>query len=555
MKLFVKHGVSLRITLFTAFLGTVLFTTFLNAGISSLHVKNLILESVREKLQVAVGIGAQQIDGDIHAKIMRDSDKKSVEFKTIFDQLSKILTVNPDIKNVYTLRQTATNEAVFVVDADPKEKERANVGHRVILITPSMAKAFAEKNLVVVERKFYKDEWGTFVSGFAPFFKSDGTFEGLLGMDVMAETVRSHQINNILAILTTCIVVTFVAVFLSLIISRKISDPITRVTTDMAEIQKFNLESALESCSKIHEIRRMTDALDNMKKGLRSFKKYVPTELVSDLIKLKKEASLEAENRQITILFSDIQGFTSISEKIAPDDLAESIGFYFGEMTQIIMDTGGIVDKYIGDAIMALWGTPHDLEDHQLSACCAALRCREKEKEINEWLQQKGLPTFFTRIGINSGPAIVGNFGFDKRMTYTAIGDSVNLASRLEGINKFYQTAILISQYTYNAVKNHVLARLVDVVIVKGKTEGVRIYELISLLANADEKEIKRVSRHNKAMNLYLNKNWRSALRLFKALKKQRDDFTVGVMIERCQNFIENPPGDDFVGVVALRNK
>lgn len=555
MKLFGTPQFSLRITLFYAFLGTVLFTTFLNAGISSLHVRNLIKESIREKLSIAVGVGARQISGDVHSRITQVGDENKEDYKTIFNQLEGIRKIIPDIKNVYTIRQNASGGAFFVVDADPKIKERATIGHRVIKITPAIKEAFATKNKIVVEKTYFTDEWGTFVSGFAPLLTASGEFEGLLGMDVMSKTVQTHQLNNVIAILTTSLVVTFMAIFLSLLVSRKISKPISEVTADMGEIQKFNLDTSFKSSSIIHEIKEMADALDSMKKGLRSFKKYVPTELVSDLIMLKKEASLEVENRQISILFTDIEGFTSIAETISPEALAESIGIYFGEMTQSVMETGGIVDKYIGDAIMALWGTPRDLPDHALAACKTALACRAKEIEINKLFKEKGLPTYFTRMGINTGEALVGNIGFDKRMSYTAIGDSVNLASRLEGINKYYQTGILISESTYECVKEVVLARFIDLVAVKGKTRGVRIFELLSLLSEADEREVARVESYNRAMELYIGKNWSAALEVFNELKGTNEDYSLEMIIERCQKFIANPPGDDFVAVVALRNK
>ncbi len=555
MKFFGGHRISLRITLFSALLGTVLFTIFLNAATSSLHVRNLIRQSVQEKIHIAVGIGAQQIDGDVHSRIKQDGDDQTAEYQALFKQLTRIRKINPDIKNVYTIRQKADGGAVFIVDADPKIKERARIGHRVIEITPAIREAFATRSQIVVENSYFTDEWGTFVSGFAPFYTSAGTFEGLLGMDVMAETVQTHQLHNILAILIPSLLVAILAIFLSLILSREISNPIREVTADMGAIKSFNLDTAFLTSSVINEIREMSDALESMKKGLRSFKKYVPAELVSDLIKLKKEASLEVESRNISIMFSDIQGFTSISEKISPEALAESIGVYFGEMTRAIMDTGGIVDKYIGDAIMALWGTPHELPDHALAACKAALACRNRETEINRHLAEKGLPTFFTRIGINTGDALVGNIGFDRRISYTAIGDNVNLASRLEGINKFYQTGIIISESTYECVKSSVLARFVDVVIVKGRTQGVRIYELISLLQDAGETEIKRVENYNNAMELYIGKKWPEALKIFKAQKSAKEDHPLDMMIERCEKFIAAPPGDDFIGVIALRGK
>jgi adenylate cyclase len=541
--------------LFTAFISTVVFTTLLSAGISALHVRNLVKDSIRDKLYTAVGIGAKQISGDEHALIRQPGDENSAAYGKIFLQLNEIRKVNADIKNVYTIRRTDDGGAIFIVDSDPKTKERAEIGHKVLLITPSIEKAFANPGSIQVEDRYFTDEWGTFVSGFAPIYTSNGKFEALLGMDVLERTVRTHQLNNILAIILASLVVTFMSVFLSLIIAREISNPVSSVTADMLKIKNFNLDTTADSSSMIHEIREMTDALESMKIGLRSFKKYVPTELVSDLIKLKKEATLEVENRHITILFTDIKNFTTISEKISPHELAESIGLYFARMTQAIMDTGGIVDKFIGDAIMDLWGAPHDLPEHAIAACKAALACRKIETEINALLKEKNLPTFFTRMGINTGDALVGNIGFDRRMSYTAIGDSVNLASRLEGVNKFYETGIIISQNTYQQVSQAMLARFIDVVIVKGKTSGVRIYELVSSIEEAQPEVIDYVGKYNEAMELYIERQWSKALELFSSLKGNETDRTLAMMLDRCQKFSAEPPDDDFVGIVSLRNK
>ena len=555
MTLFSNRQFSLRLTLFSALLATVLFTTLVNALMSSMHVRNIIMQTIRENLYIAVGIGAQQIDGDLHSRIRDSRDENSEEYKQLFQQLDKIRRVNPDIKNVYTIRQNAGNSAVFIVDADPKAKERARIGHRVIQLTPAIREALAFRNRIVVENSFFSDEWGTFVSGFAPFYTASGSFEGLLGIDVLAETVKSHQMNNITHIITTSLVVGIIALIMSLILSREISNPVSAVTNDMRQIQNFNLDTELAPGSIIREIRTMTDALENMKKGLRSFKKYVPTELVSDLIILKKEASLEVEKRPITILFSDIEGFTTISEKISPEDLAESIGMYFGAMTGEIMNTGGIVDKYIGDAIMALWGTPRQLPDHPLAACKAALACRRREMEINEVLKKKGLPPFFTRFGINTGEALVGNIGFDKRISYTAIGDNVNLAARLEGVNKLYSTGILINESTNDQVKDQMLTRFIDTVVVKGKTCGTRIFELISCRSEASDDLIERTGRYNAGMEKYVERRWNEALTIFNSLKNAEADPPLKLIIERCQNFANNPPDKDFVGVVSLRTK
>jgi len=275
---------------------------------------------------------------------------------------------------------------------------------------------------------------------------------------------------------------------------------------------------------------------------------------VADLITLNKEAVLEAERRDITVFFSDIADFTTISEQLQPDILSRSLGQYLARLTGIILDSRGIVDKYIGDAIMALWGAPHALENHAVAACRAALLCQQAVAELNVQYKQAGVPPFITRIGLNSGEAIVGNMGYEERLSYTAIGDNVNLASRLEGLNKLYGTNILVSEHTADAVGTQFALRLVDVVAVKGKSKGVRVYELVGETAAIDSPGLKAVEKSNTAMDLYLQRRWAEALALFTELSTGGGRWCE-LMAARCREFISHDPGAQWTGVVYLREK
>ena len=210
------------------------------------------------------------------------------------------------------------------------------------------------------------------------------------------------------------------------------------------------------------------------------FGKYVSPIVIDNLIKNPDKINLGGEKRDITIFFSDIRGFTPISEKLEPEELVHLLNEYLTEMTSIIIKNQGLVDKFMGDAIMAFWGAPLDQPDHAEMACLSSLEMMDKLRELQKKWKKEGIPSFDIGIGLNSGEAIVGNMGSSNRFDYTAMGDNVNLASRLEGLNKTYGTNIIISENTYKIVKDKFKTKKLGTVTVKGKKKPVVIYELLA---------------------------------------------------------------------------
>ncbi len=209
----------------------------------------------------------------------------------------------------------------------------------------------------------------------------------------------------------------------------------------------------------------------------KAFSHYVAPEMVSKLINNPETLSLKGEEKELTVLFSDIKDFTTISEKMDSKSLGSFMNKYLTQMSQIIMNNGGTVDKFIGDAIMAFWGAPNDDPKHAEKAVKTALLMKKNLKRMNNKFKKRNLPEISIRIGINTGMMSVGNFGSNERFDYTVMGDHVNLASRLENINKEYGTMIIISQFTYNKTKDSFKCRYLDSVTVKGKEKSVEIYE------------------------------------------------------------------------------
>jgi adenylate cyclase len=326
-------------------------------------------------------------------------------------------------------------------------------------------------------------------------------------------------------------------------ISRAISRPLAALAREVDRIRTLDLAEVPPIPTRIVEVERIDASVQNMRKGLRSFRKYVPADLVSRLLHLEKEAVIEGERRELTLFFSDIQDFTRISEQLSPEELTARLGVYFEAVTRALLEASGTVDKFIGDAVMAFWGAPTPLPGHAALACAAALRAQARIRALNEG---QGEFAFTTRMGIHTGEALVGNIGFEGRMNYTVIGDNVNLASRLEGLNKFYGTRILVSGATLAAAGDAVVARIVDRVAVKGRARGVEIHELLALREEAGPGDLALAARAAEAFGHYLAGRWDEALAL---LEGDTQDGPSRVLAARCRQFREEPPGPGWDGV------
>lgn len=277
-----------------------------------------------------------------------------------------------------------------------------------------------------------------------------------------------------------------------------------------------------------------------------AFGHYVNKDVVKQIKKDPNMMKLGGEKRKITVFFSDIAGFTSFSEKLEPEALVKFLNEYLGEMTEIIIRNKGTLDKYEGDAIMCFWNAPVPLPDHELSACTAALENQKRLTELRDKWAKLNLPELKVRIGLNSGEAVVGNMGSENRFDYTAMGDNVNLASRLESINKQYGTSIMISESTYLAVKDKVVCREIDLIRVKGKMEPIRIYELVAKQGEETaERNAKRQS-FDEALRLYRGKKFAEAKEKFEGWA---EDGPSKIFAGRCEEFIKNPPSADWDGV------
>ena len=335
-----------------------------------------------------------------------------------------------------------------------------------------------------------------------------------------------------------------------------ITGPIHKLVIETEKIKAMDLDGNTVIESPLIEMRELVEAMQGMKVGLQSFRKYIPDDIVRELIRTKQEAVISGKRKKMTVFFSDVVDFTRISERLTPNELSSQLSEYFSAMTEVISKHGGTVDKFIGDAIMAFWGAPGDMADHGKNACLAALGCQKALKDLAIKWEREGKMVFRTRIGINTGEMVVGNIGSDQRLSYTVIGDAVNLASRLEGLNKAYGTHVIISQSTLDELPDDFAYRLLDVVLVQGKTEPVPIYELVADKGDITSLDAEFLHLFSRGVTAYQSRQWDVAKAKFsKLLEGKPGDRACQIFIERCEEYKIKPPPEEWAGEYAHAKK
>jgi len=286
-----------------------------------------------------------------------------------------------------------------------------------------------------------------------------------------------------------------------------------------------------------------------------AFQQYVAPSVIHRLLERPELLRLGGEEQELTAMFSDIRNFTGISESMSPRDLVELLNEHLTEMTEVVFQYWGTLDKYIGDSIMAFWGAPYPQPDHAERACKAGLAMLKRLEILQDRWQAAGKPKLDIGIGINTGPMLVGNMGSQRRFNFTIMGDNVNLASRLEALNKTYGTRLIISETTYQALRDNMLVRELDLIRVKGKMRPVTIYEL---LGPFEETQGIRpmIDRFHAAMEAYRSARWETAIGMFgELLRDYPDDGPTRIFIQRCWDLIEEPPEGEWDGVFVMKTK
>ncbi len=287
------------------------------------------------------------------------------------------------------------------------------------------------------------------------------------------------------------------------------------------------------------------------------FSTYVNPSVVEELIAHPEKLVLGGEKRELTVLFSDVEGFTDISQGMEPEDLVALLNDYLKVVSDVVFRNTGTLDKYIGDGVMAFWGAPIPQDDHALRACLTALEMQEELFSMNAEWRERSRPSFNTRIGVHTGEMVVGNMGSVDKKGYTVIGDSVNLGSRLEGANKEYRTRIMVSERTYELVKHAILGRELDRITVKGRTRPVTTYELLQIReGTVDGRITDFLELYNRGLSHYYGRRWENARNSFeRALRLLPGDYPTQLHLKRVRTYQVDPPPEQWDGVFIMKTK
>jgi adenylate cyclase len=346
------------------------------------------------------------------------------------------------------------------------------------------------------------------------------------------------------------------AAALSAVLARSaIAAPLTRVVGEIRHVENFALDQVRRHPSRLAEIASLSSAIADMATGLSAFRKFIPADLVRSLLRQGVEAKPGGSIHDLTVMFTDVAGFTGLSERMG-DRVVPLLSQYLDVVSEVIVAHEGTIDKFIGDAVMAFWGAPTAQADHALLCCRAALACRQSIEAAGV-SDDHGHPLQI-RIGINSGRMLVGNIGSELRLNYTVIGDAVNVASRLEGANKHYETQILIGAETKRLIGDVMITREIDRIAVYGKTEGLAVYELIGSLEEATGADPRPawIAQYEDGLSKYRKRDFPNAARCFEAVLCDRPhDRPAALMLDRCRHLERSGADETWQPVLALQSK
>ncbi|MBN8980959.1 MAG: adenylate/guanylate cyclase domain-containing protein [Rhizobiales bacterium] len=332
---------------------------------------------------------------------------------------------------------------------------------------------------------------------------------------------------------------------------RTIAAPLIKVVSEVKHVERFELDEVKRHRSRLAELDNLSGAIADMAGGLSAFRKYIPADLVRTLAKEGVDAKPGGSIRPMTALFADVAGFTGLSERLG-DKIIPLLSRYLDVMSAEISLHHGTIDKFIGDAVMAFWGAPASNPDHAAEACRAAL-ASQRAMKMSSIVDDNGQPLRI-RIGINSGDMLVGNIGSAVRLNYTVIGDAVNIASRLEGANKSYNTEIIIGEETYRLASAQIHARELDILAVYGRAGSIKVYELVGLVG--EEHAPTWLIAYAEGLAYYRARNFKVAIECFeRVLSMRKLDPPSEIMIRRCHDFIASPPPEDWQGTAVAESK
>src|SRR5205085_2893163 len=475
-----------RTRLLLTFLLFILGINGLSLAMQYQLARRTMYDSLRAKALSVAATTATLIDGDLHSQLHTRDDENTPAYHQLEAALRRARDANRRddtyIKWVYTPMPARENPNVLVygVDAEESFADKSHVGEVYRRITGTQVK-YGE---LYAETDLHEDAWGTWLSAYAPVKDSTGQTVCVVGVDYSAQRVTLKMRPLFIGLMLSLAVGALLGMLVASANATHVSRPLVALRCAVEAIGKGELETRVE-VKRDDEFGAVGRAVNAMAEGLRerevvktAFARYVSGQVLDTVLSSGQMPAVAGSGRRLTLLFSDIRGFTSISEKLRPEAVVELLNEYFESMVDIVFRNHGTLDKFIGDGLMVIFGAPVDDPDQEEHAIQAAIEMQQEVHRLSRKWALAGRSEIRIGIGINSGHAIVGNIGSNRRLEFTAIGDTVNLASRLESATKEVAADILISEYTYDAVRGAFNLKREGEIHVKGRTEPVMTYSV-----------------------------------------------------------------------------
>ncbi len=476
-----------RTKLFYSFIALGLMSTLLALFIIYGEASRLIFEEIRSKI-LSLVINSEQIinPNDVKKFIESKGDENTSDYKHLIDELTEIRDINRRsdiyVEYIYLIKKyNDSNRYYFIMDlASEGRTVEAHFGD----LYPSLIEAPEGTFTPFVTTHIYSDEWGTWLSGYAPIHDSEGNEVALLGIDVRTKEIYLELEKLLLYGLVAFAISIFVAVIFAYFLSKLVSSSLSALCDTVKRIGQgdFSTRSSLDTRDEFNELSL---TINNMAKGLEErerlkvgFARYVSQYALEELLKLDQPITLEGERKKVTLLFSDIRHFTGMAEELPPEKVLKLLNEYFTEMIEVIFNYGGTLDKFIGDGMMVEFGAPLEDKFQELHAVLAAIHMQlHLDKLCDKW-EKEGKRRLGMGIGIHTGLAVLGNIGSELRMEYTAIGDTVNVASRLERYTKKIEKRIIVSKSVYEKVKDYFVFEDLKEIEIPGRKGIIQAYSI-----------------------------------------------------------------------------
>jgi adenylate cyclase len=474
--------------LYLALLGLTFGTTLIGLSAVYWEVQRLLFNDLRSKVLTVAATAAETIDGDQLAKIQTRADANTPAFESLVDTMRKIRRVNRRsdlyVIYIYTMRPDPAEHGQLVVGVDASDDPSTFAYPGTPYPEGVKIGILAHLNEIWAPHDLVRDRWGRFLTGYAPVYDSRGSYVGTLGVSLSAHFVFDELGRLRVLVFSTLALTLIIGFVVATLLAHSTSHSLEEINETVQHIGHGDLKARVPHTGP-DEFGQLAEAINNMAKGLEeherlklNFVRYVSKHVMEKILATDVMPALQGERRKITVLFSDIRDFTRLAEKLPPEEVVSILNEFLDKMLNVIFERNGTLDKFLGDGLMVEFGAPLDDEKQETHAVETAIQMQRALAELNRKWESLGRPQLEMGVGIHTGQAVVGNIGSEKRLEYTAIGDTVNVASRLEHATKEIHVPILVSEATHSALSKQFKTKSLGPISLPGRETPIGVFSV-----------------------------------------------------------------------------